>query len=174
MDKEVYKKLEGLKEDFNQDIKRTFEFGKPKIKLENDIDNLIREYMSKVESYFSIIEHGVNVRNYFEDRFAELKRSLENTTTDITVDVSTFLTRLNDREFDRNIEILDNSKANNEMKKDELTGNARRKQTELEDEKSSLVSDSYRKAEVIKQEADKILEKTCAHAKRLVMTSSSR
>lgn len=114
------------------------------------------------------------MRNYFEDRFAEFKRSLENTTTDITVDVSTFLTRLNDREFDRNIEILDNSKANNEMKKDELAGNARRKQTELEDEKSSLVSDSYRKAEVIKQEADKILEKTCAHAKRLVMTSSSR
>ena len=165
---------ESLKEDFNQDIKRTFEQGKPKVKLENDIDNLIKEYMRKVESEFNTIPNRVNVEIYFKDRFAELKRIIDSKITDITNNVSTFFIRVNDSEYDKNIEVLSNDKMNDEIKKDELDQNAKNKKTILEQEKNSINSGQKKDIEWLKQEVDAILEKTCNYAKRDGMTTGLR
>ena len=172
MDKETFSKLDNLKQEFNEEIRKTFEQGKPKIKLENEIENIVNEYMSKVESYFNIIEQGFQVRTYFESEFAEFKRTLRNRTGEITTDVSTFLIGLNNSEFDKNIEILSQEKSSVDARKEELNRNSSQKLSRVQNEKDMINRDAFSRAEIIKEEVDHILERTCARAKTLVMTAS--
>ncbi|MCI8309609.1 MAG: hypothetical protein HFJ45_05375 [Clostridia bacterium] len=168
MDKELYNKLDSLVTEYNVQIRSTFENGRPKIKLEDRINDIIMEYQRRLSNVFSMSEYGARLENYFEQELSGIKRDLRTRTSNTTYEVSDFLCKLNIKEFDRNIEVLEEKNADTELKSEGLKKNSDKKLNSIEEEKLGMSRDSQKEAYRTEQRLDQIVRDINVQARRIM------
>lgn len=173
MDKSMYSKLEGIMEEFNNSIKRNIQNGKPKQELDDSIKALLDDCQRRFESVFQRSEFRRPISNYIADRFAELRRSLSTSSRDLSFYTSDFLCKLNETEFNQNIDILSQTRLNSDTQAEELEQTSTQKLRRVEAQKSDINRQAASKSEQLKAELDKIYRDTCEYGKNVIRRSTS-
>lgn len=173
MDKSMYSKLEGIMDEFNNSIKRNIQNGKPKQELDDSIKALLDDCQKRFEAVFQNSEFRRPIANYIADRFTQLRRSLSTSSRDLSFDTSDFLCRLNETEFNQNIDILSQSRLSNEAQSEELEQTSAQKLRKLEAQKPDIKRQANKDSENLRTELNKIYKDTCEYGKTIVRRSTS-